>query len=174
MIQSLRQGWGSGLMVPGLGIMLNDRGRDFGLEDGDPNQIAPGKRPRHTLSPSLVAQDGAPLFAYGTRGGDGQPFTLLQLVSNLLIHGMDPQDALDAPRWSLEPLDGEPAASELALEARFPVATQAELRAMGHGVTVIEDYDLVCGTANIVQIDRERGILLGGADPRGDGVALAC
>jgi gamma-glutamyltranspeptidase / glutathione hydrolase len=174
MIQSLRQGWGSGLMVPGVGIMLNDRGRDFGLDDGDPNQIAPGKRPRHTLSPSLVARDGLPLYAYGTRGGDGQPFTLLQLISNLLIHGMDPQEALDAPRWSLEPLDGEPASSDLALEARFSAEVQAELRALGHGVTLVDAFDMVCGTANIVQVDHERGILLGGADPRGDGVALAC
>jgi gamma-glutamyltranspeptidase/glutathione hydrolase len=174
MIQSLRQSWGSGLMVPGLGVMLNDRGRDFGLEDGDPNQIAPGKRPRHTLSPSLVHRNGAPLYAYGTRGGDGQPFTLLQLICNLLVHGMDPQFALDAPRWNLEPQDGGPAAASLALEGRFSAEVQSELRAMGHPLVLTEDFDMACGTANIVQLDRERGALLGGADPRGDGVALAC
>jgi gamma-glutamyltranspeptidase/glutathione hydrolase len=174
MIQSLRESWGSNLMVPELGMMLNDRGRDFGLEDGDPNQIAPGKRPRHTLSPSMVVRDGAPLFAYGTRGGDGQPFTLLQVICNLLVHGMDPQVALDAPRWSLDPLDAGPAVAQLALESRFSAETQAQLRAMGHPVVLIDDFDMVCGTSNIVQLDRERGILLGGADPRGDGVALAC
>jgi gamma-glutamyltranspeptidase/glutathione hydrolase len=174
MIQSLRQSWGSGLMVPGLGMMLNDRGRDFGVADGDPNQIAPGKRPRHTLSPSMVFKDGAPVYAYGTRGGDGQPFTLLQLVTNLLIHGMDPQLALDAPRWTLEPQHIGPAAGDLALERRFSDVSQTELKTMGHPVVLIEDFNLVCGTANVVQLDRERGVLLGGADPRGDGVALAC
>lgn len=174
MIQSLRQSWGSGLMVPGLGVLLNDRARDFGIEDGDPNQIAPGKRPRHTLSPSLVCRNGAPVYAYGTRGGDGQPFTLLQLACDLLVHGMDPQQALDAPRWTLSPQDAGPVAADLALEANVPESVAAELRARGHPVVRIEAFDMVCGTAAIVQVDRERGVLLGGADPRGDGVALAC
>jgi gamma-glutamyltranspeptidase/glutathione hydrolase len=122
----------------------------------------------------MVFKDGAPAYAYGTRGGDGQPFTLLQLITNLLVHGMDPQLALDAPRWTLEPQDIGPAAADLALERRFSDVAETELKAMGHPVVLIEDFNLVCGTANIVQLDRERGILLGGADPRGDGVALAC
>jgi gamma-glutamyltranspeptidase/glutathione hydrolase len=173
MIQSLRQNWGSDLMVPGLGVMLNDRGQDFELEDGHANQVAPHKRCRHTLSPSLVYRDGAPVYAYGTRGGEIQPFTLLQLVTNLLVHGMDPQLALDAPRWTIEPQDAGPAVANLGLERRFAAEAQEELRRLGHPVTLIADFNLNCGTSNIVQFDRDRGVLLGGADPRGDGVALA-
>lgn len=173
MIQSLRQGFGSGLMVPEAGIMLNDRGRDFGIEDGDPNQIAPGKRPRHTLSPAMALRHGRPAYVYGTRGGDGQPFTMLQLGCNLLKFGMDPQEALDAPRWSVEPQAAGPADGKLALESRFSAETRARLESMGHPVVPADDFDFALGTACIVQIDRERGVFLAGADPRGDGVALA-
>jgi gamma-glutamyltranspeptidase/glutathione hydrolase len=173
MIQSLRQSWGSGLMVPEVGVILNDRGRDFGLADGDPNQIAPGKRPRHTLSPGMAMRDDKPAFVYGTRGGDGQPFTMIQLGCNLMAFGMDPQEALDAPRWSVEPQAAGPANGDLALEGRFAPEVRAELRSMGHPIVELEDFDFNLGTACIVQIDRERGVFLGGADPRGDGVALA-
>src|SRR5438552_4881056 len=173
MIQSRRQGWGSGVMVPDLGAMQNDRGRHVGLEDGDPTQIAPGKRPRHTLSPAMALRNGQPAFVYGTRGGDGQTFTMLQLGCNLMAFGMDPQEALDAPRWSVEPQAAGPAKGDLALEGRFAPEVRAELQAMGHPIVELEDFDFNLGTACIVQIDRERGVFLGGADPRGDGVALA-
>ena len=173
MIQSLRQPWGSALMVPEVGVVLNDRGRDFGLADGDPNQIAPGKRPRHTLSPGMALRDGRPAYVYGTRGGDGQPFTMLQLGCNLMRFGMDPQEALDAPRWSVEPQAAGPANGDLALEGRFRAEVRVELQAMGHPIVELDDFDFNLGTSCIVEIDRERGVFLGGADPRGDGIALA-
>jgi gamma-glutamyltranspeptidase/glutathione hydrolase len=173
MIQSLRQAFGSGLMVPGAGMILNDRGRDFGVDDDDPNRIAPGKRPRHTLSPAMALRDGRPAFVYGTRGGDGQPFTMLQLGCSLMKFGEDPQAALDAPRWSVEPQVAGPADGKLQLEARFSAETSTELAAMGHPVVMTSEFDDALGTACIVQIDHDRGIFLGGADPRGDGVALA-
>lgn len=173
MIQSLRQSWGSGLMVPEVGVVLNDRGRDFGLAEGDPNQIAPRKRPRHTLSPAMALRDGKPAFVYGTRGGDGQPFTMIQLGCNIMAFGMDPQEALDAPRWSVEPQAAGPSNGDLALEGRFAADVRVELQSMGHPIVELEDFDFNCGTSCIVQIDRDRGIFLGGADPRGDGVALA-
>lgn len=173
MIQSLRQGFGSGLMVPELGVMLNNRARDFGLADGDPNQIAPGKRPRHTLSPGMALRDGQPAVVYGTRGGDTQPFTMLQLSTNVLAFGMDPQEALDLPRWSVEPAPRGPGYGKLALESRFPTETVAGIQALGHETVLIDAFDDVCGTASMIQIDAARGIFLAGADPRGDGLALA-
>lgn len=173
MIHSHRQTFGSGVMVPGLGVLLNDRARDFGLDDGDVNQIAPHKRPRHTLSPSLVMRDGKPACAYGTRGGDGQPFTTLQLACNLMAFGMGPQEAIDAPRWSVEPLAAGPIRGQLEVEGRFAPEVREQLAAMGHPVLVAEDFEDGFGTAGIVQFDHERGVLLAGADARGDGVALA-
>jgi gamma-glutamyltranspeptidase/glutathione hydrolase len=174
MIQSLREPFGSGVMVPEVGIMLNDRAKDFGLADGGLNQIAPGKRPRHTLTPAMALKDGKPSFAYGTAGGDGQPFTMIQLSCNLMAFGMDPQEALDAPRWTIEPAAAGPSRAALRLEGRFSQEAAETLRAMGHSVGMLEDFSDECGRAAIVQIDYERGILLGGAEPRSDGVALAC
>jgi gamma-glutamyltranspeptidase/glutathione hydrolase len=170
MIQSLREGFGSGLMVPGLGVVLNNRARDFALADGDPNQVAPGKRPRHTLSPALVLRDGKAVAAYGTRGGDAQPYTMVQLGCNLLALGMAPQSALDAPRWTVEPAAGEPSSGAIALEGRFPADTSVGLEALGHRVVGIGEFDPSCGVASMVQSD---GAWLGGADPRGDGLALS-
>jgi gamma-glutamyltranspeptidase len=155
MIQSLREGFGSGLMVPGTGIVLSNRGRDFGLADGDPNQIAPGKRPRHTLSPALVLKDGRPVAAYGTRGGDGQPYTMGQLGCNLLALGMTPEAALAAPRWTVDTAGGVAAERSLA-----PAAD----------VKTLADFDDACGVASVVQFD---GVWRGAADPRGEGLALA-
>jgi len=172
MIQSLRQGFGCGLMVPGLGVVLNNRGRDFALADGDANQIAPGKRPRHTLSPGMVLRDGKAVAAYGTRGGDGQPYTMLQLGCNLLAFGMDPQAALDAPRWSVEPAQKGPRAGKVTLEGRFSQETVAGLAALGHETAAIDDFDASCGVASMIQFDGKRRTWLGGSDPRGSGLAL--
>jgi gamma-glutamyltranspeptidase / glutathione hydrolase len=176
MIQSLRQAFGSGLMVPGLGVMLNDRARDFGMDDDDPNRIAPGKRPRHTLSPAMALRDGKPTFVYGTRGGDSQPFTMLQVGYGLMGFHMDPQEAIDAPRWSIDPPGAAPGDGRLSIESRFSADTLSELEAMGHPIELLADFDdrmNGCGTASVIQIDHERGVFLAGADPRGDGVALA-
>jgi gamma-glutamyltranspeptidase/glutathione hydrolase len=173
LIQSLREPFGSGLMVPGVGIMLNDRAKDFGIADGDPNQIAPGKRPRHSLTPAMALKNGKPAFAYGTSGGDGQPYTVLQLHTNLLAFGMDPQEALDAPRWTIDPAPAGPAKGSIAFEDRVSQETLDGLAALGHPVKTVEGFSDDCGRASVVQIDYERGILLGGADPRSDGAALA-
>lgn len=173
MIQSLREGFGSGLMVPGTGIVLSNRGRDFSLAEGDPNQIAPGKRPRHTLSPALVLKDGKPVAAYGTRGGDGQPFTMIQLHCNLLAFGMEPQESLAAPRWTVEPAARGPREGAIALEGRFPAGARRDVEGRGHHVSVIDDFDPSCGVGAMVQFDAARGTWVGGADPRGEGSALA-
>ncbi|MPZ14842.1 MAG: gamma-glutamyltransferase [Chloroflexi bacterium] len=176
LIQSLRKQFGSGLVVPGTGIVLNDRARDFGIEAGDPNQIAPGKRPRHTLSPALALRGGRPAVAYGTAGGDVQTFTMLQLSCNLLAFGMGPQEAVDAPRWTAIPPEPGPARARVGLEGRFPAGVIQELESMGYHVTLLPAFEVepnVGSVANIVQIDNDRGVYLAGADPRADGVALA-
>lgn len=176
LIQSLRKPFGSGLVVPGTGIVLNDRGRDFGVEDGDPNQIGPGKRPRHTLTPAMALRGGKPAYAYGTAGGDVQPFTMLQLSCNLLVFGMGPQGAVDAPRWAVIPPEPGPAGAIVGLEARFPASVAEELEALGYQIRMLSAFEIEANlgsVASVVQIDHERGILLGGADPRADGVALA-
>lgn len=173
MIQSLREGFGSGLMVPELGVILSNRGRDFSLDDGDPNQIAPRKRPRHTLSPALVLKDGHPVAAYGTRGGDVQPFTMVQLGCNLLAYGLSPQASVSAPRWTVEPAAKGPQQGEIALEGRFPAGLGDALRGLGHSTAGIADFDPNCGVASMIQFDPVQGVWLGGADPRGEGSALA-
>lgn len=173
MIQSLRQPFGSRLMAPGTGVMLNDRALDFGIQEDDPNCIAPGKRPRHTLSPAMAFTDRGPAFVYGTSGGGGQPYTMVQLSCNLMAFGMDPQEAVEAPRWCIDPREADPRAGKLGLEARFSDECRAGLAALGHPMATFDDFDDVCGTSAAIHIDQDRGVLLAGADPRGDGVALA-
>lgn len=175
LIQSLRKPFGSGVVVPGTGILLNDRGRDFGIDDGDPNQIAPGKRSRHTLTPAIATRGGRPAFAYGTAGGDVQPFTMLQLSCNLLVYGIDPQEAVDAPRWTVIPAEPGPPGT-LGLEGRFAPNVRAELAALGYKLEIQPDFDDRANygsVASAIQIDHERGVYLAGADPRADGIALA-
>jgi gamma-glutamyltranspeptidase / glutathione hydrolase len=177
LIQSLRKPFGSGVVVPGTGILMNDRGRDFGIEAGDPNQIAPGKRSRHTLTPAIAVRGGRPAYAYGTAGGDVQPYTMLQLSTNLLIHGMGPQEAVDAPRWTVVPAEPGPAeGAKLGLEDRFNASTYSELEALGYTLQLLpafEDRANLGSVAAAIQIDHERGVFLAGADPRADGIALA-
>lgn len=176
LIQSLRKPFGSGVVVPGTGILLNNRGRDFGLDDGDPNQIAPGKRSRHTLTPALAIRNGRPAFAYGTAGGDVQPYTMLQLSCDLLVFGLGPQEAIDAPRWTAVPSEPGPAGAALGLEGRFTAEARRQLESLGYRVEMepdFEDRGSYGSVASAIQIDHERGIFLAGADPRADGIALA-
>ena len=99
MIQSVHESFGCGIVVDGTGIILNNRMQGFNLEPGHPNEIAPHKRPAHTLSPAMVFKDNAPWLALGTPGGMGQTQFLAQILSNLIDFGMDIQQAIEAPRW---------------------------------------------------------------------------
>jgi gamma-glutamyltranspeptidase/glutathione hydrolase len=174
LIQSLYSGWGSGVLVPGTGITLHNRGFGFRLEDGHPNALAPGKRPFHTLIPGFALRDGQPYLAFGTRGADGQPQTGVQVLTNLLDLGLDPQAALEAPRWvHSAPGDRFPK-NAVVLESRFGPSVAESLSARGHQVILTEDpVDLIMGTVQLIQVDPERGCYLGASDPRGDGCALA-
>ncbi len=173
LIQSLYNAWGSGVLVPGTGVLLQNRGYSFKLVDGHANALAPRKRPMHTLIPGFALRDGRPWLAFGTRGADGQPQTGVQLVMGLLDFGLDPQAAVEAPRW----VHGAPstrfAPDAVVLETRFDPGVAASLEARGHHVVRTGALDDVMGTAQLIQVDLERGCYVAGSDPRGDGVALA-
>ena len=98
-INSVFSGFGSGVVIPGLGFALQNRGAGFVIDDGHPNQVAPRKRPFHTIIPGFVTQDGEPLLAFGLMGGSMQPQGHTQLLLNMLVFGMDPQEAVDAARF---------------------------------------------------------------------------
>jgi gamma-glutamyltranspeptidase/glutathione hydrolase len=175
-IHSVAFSWGSGIMVPGTGVLLNNRaGRSFFLDSTHPNGVAPGRRPMHTLLAWIVAgPDGMPAFVGGTPGGDGQVQWNMQLLSHLLDHGLDVQEAVEAPRFTVFPgtdadTIGKP--DELRCEDRLGRATLEELSRRGHSVKEVGAWG-AGGGAQVIAIDRARGTLAGGSDPRQDGCAL--
>jgi gamma-glutamyltranspeptidase / glutathione hydrolase len=177
MIQSVAFVWGSGVMVPGTGVLLNNRaGRGFYVDENHPNRVRPRVRPMHTLTVWALADDaGRPLVAGGTPGGDGQVQWNVQLISHLVDHGLGLQAAVEAPRFTVWPgSDADVVGSppELRCEARLGATTLDALRARGHDVRVLGDWD-GGGGAQLVALDREHGTLRGASDPRLDGCALA-
>ena len=173
LIQSLYAAFGSGVHVPGTGITLHNRGFGFVLTPGHPNELAPRKRPMHTLMPGFGLRDGRPWLAFGTRGADGQPQTGLQIVTALLDLGLDLQAAIEAPRWvHSAPGDRFPRTA-LVLESRFAPDIAAQLEQRGHHVLLADPLDTIMGTVQLIQIDEARGCYIAASDPRGDGVALA-
>ncbi len=167
--------FGSGVTVPGTGVLLNNRaGRSFVLRPGHPNALEPGKRPMHTLNCYMVLKDGEPFIAGGTPGGDGQPQWNMQMLFLMLDHGMGPQAAADFPRWISSPGTdvislGKP--FEVRMESRFPEETAKALREKGHTVHMSGAW-AGGGGAQIIMRDPETGVLLGGSDRRLRGMAL--
>lgn len=127
-IQSNFYGFGSGIVVPGTGIALQNRGYGFTLERGHPNEVGPRKRPFHTIIPGFVMQEGVPFMAFGVMGGSMQPQGHLQVIARMADMGENPQAASDAPRWRIMP-DGR-----LLLEDTMPEVSVAGLEARGHRV----------------------------------------
>jgi gamma-glutamyltranspeptidase / glutathione hydrolase len=161
LVNSLFHPWGSGIVAPGTGVLLHNRGAGFVLEPGHPNRLAPGRRPLHTLIPALAYAGGEPVMAFGVMGADYQPFGHVQLVQGIADHGLDVQAAIDLPRAmrAYEPLlaeDGIPAAAREGLAAR------------GHRVVAA---GAPLGGAQAIWVDRESGVLAGGSDQRKDGFA---
>lgn len=165
-IQSNYMGFGSGVVVPGTGISLQNRGAGFSLEVGHPNEVGPRKRPFHTIIPGFVRDsDGAPRMAFGLMGGPMQAQGHVQLALRILRHGQNPQAAADAPRWRV--LEGRKVAVEPGLDALVGAA----LRARGHELTLeATDSAFAFGGAQIV-LRTESGYVAG-SDPRKDGLAL--
>lgn len=166
-IQSLYAGFGSGLLEPETGVMLQNRAALFTLEEGHPNRVAPGKRPFHTLTPMLATRDGALAFTIGTPGGDSQPQSLLQIVNNMLLFGMTPQEAVEAPRFRSR------GGLNLALEDRIPPAVRTELEALGHELQIIPGWTATFGGAQMILVNPGSATLTAAADPRREAYAIA-
>jgi len=167
MIQSLFHSLGSGLVVPGTGIVVHNRGSLFSLDPNHPNRLAPRKRPFHTLCPALALREGKPWLAWGTPGGLGQTHTLTQVLNNILLFGMSPQEAIDAPRLRWYP------DRRLAIEDRVPVAVREALEARGYTVRPRRGWTAEFGGAQAILIDPANGTKRAGADRRREGWALA-
>jgi len=172
LIQSLYSSFGAGVMDARTGVMLHNRGSAFSLDPDGPNRLEPRKRPLHTLIPAMAFRDDAPWLAFGTMGGDGQPQTHLQLLGHILDHGMDVQTAIEQPRWLTGQWDGDEPLEALHLESRYPDRVFNTLAALGHPIVHAGPWDRRMGHAQAIEVDRTNGFLKGGADPRGDGLAL--
>ncbi len=160
-IQSNYQEFGSGIVVPGTGISLQNRGANFTLDPTKDNYLQPGKKSYHTIIPGFLCKDGRPVGPFGVMGAFMQPQGQLQVLLNTIDFGMNPQEALDAPRFQW--IEGK----KIQLEQGVPAHIAQELAAMGHEVEVIED-PLLMGRGEIIwRTDEE--MLAGGSEPRCDG-----
>lgn len=170
-IKSLFMGFGSGIVARGTGVWLQNRGSGFSLEAGHPNELAPGKRPYHTIIPGMLLRDGGFYGCFGVMGGFMQPQGHFQVLSAMLDDGLDPQEALNRPRWMVA--DGQPN-GELLLEEGVPVQAMAALAEKGHRVRPVSGWGRrVFGRGQIILRDTESGVLQGGSEPRADGLAAA-
>ncbi|MGH6945346.1 MAG: gamma-glutamyltransferase [Geminicoccaceae bacterium] len=163
-INSLFSGFGTGIVGPKSGVVLQNRGSSFRLIEGHPNVIEPRKRPMHTIIPGMLGKDGRAVMPFGVMGGHFQPVGHTLLLTNMLDLGLDPQEALAAPRSFA--FDGE-----LRLEAPIPEKVAEDLRCRGHNIVRLA---APVGGGQAIWIDHERGVLIGGSEPRKDGCALGC
>lgn len=170
-IQSLYHECGSGFVGGESGVLLQNRGSFFSLDDEHVNRLEPGKRTFHTLMPGMLLREGSPHLVYGTMGGEGQPQTSTALVTRVVDAGHEVQQAIDAPRWLYGRTWGEDT-RDLRVECRFPPDVVEGLRRRGHPVRVVDDFDDAMGHAQAIEVDASRGLLMGGADPRGEGSAV--
>lgn len=170
-IQSIFHDFGSAEVGGDTGILLQNRGSAFSLDPEHPNSLKPGKRPFHTLIPAMLLRDEKPYLVYGTMGGEGQPQTHAAMVTRLVDFGYDVQQAIEAPRWLMGRTWGAKT-QDLSLEGRISDEVMRELKLRGQPVKILEDWNDNMGHAQAIRIDREGGFLEGGADPRGDGLAI--
>jgi gamma-glutamyltranspeptidase / glutathione hydrolase len=164
MIQSNYLGFGSGVVVPGTGISLQNRGHGFNRIAGHPNEVGAGKRPFHTIIPSFVMRDGKPFMSFGVMGGHVQPQGHVQMLVRMLDYGLNPQAASDAPRWTVNP------DATVSLESGTPQQTIDGLKVLGHNVVTPAMADFAFGGAQLIQ--RVEGGYVAGSDHRKDGCAV--
>ena len=192
-INSNYWGFGTGIVPKGFGFTLQNRGHNFSLDPNHPNALQPRKRPYHTIIPAMVTRSPSPsgrptgmlregisegqgegksLFAsYGVMGGFMQPQGHVQVLSALVDHGLDPQSALDLPRFCM---DAETSGGRVALEEGIPANVFSDLERMGHPVYSVGGYDRsLFGRGQVILRDPETGVLCAGSDPRADGCAMA-
>jgi gamma-glutamyltranspeptidase/glutathione hydrolase len=162
LINSLFSSFGSAICTEQTGVLFNNRGSGFVLDATHPNAFGPAKRPMHTIIPGLLMRDGRCEITYGVMGAHYQPMGHVQLVTNTVDFGMDVQAAIDAPRAFF---DGD----LTVVERGMPVSTVEGLRSLGHNVVVAPTP---WGGAQAIRIDWQRGVLIGGSEPRKDGCAI--
>ncbi len=170
-IQSIYHEFGSGIIPEGTGVVLQNRGSFFSLDSSHVNALAPGKRTFHTLNPAMLVKDERPVLVYGTMGGEGQPQTQAALVTRIVDYGMSVQAAIEAPRWLYGRTWGA-SSNTLKLEGRIPENIRLALAEKGHDIEVLAEFTDVMGHAGAIWIDPDTDVKFGGADPRGDGVAI--
>jgi gamma-glutamyltranspeptidase/glutathione hydrolase len=163
--QSLNYFFGSGMMIPGMGIIMNNEMSDFTWVSGYPNSIEGGKRPKSNMTPTIVFKDGEPFLILGTPGGSRITSAMVQILVNVIDFGMTITDAIDAPRF-------HPVREHLVMENRFSSKVMKKLKKKGHVLHVAGPLDVYFGGAHAILIDAANGTLNGGADPRRDGKAL--
>ena len=166
-IQSLFQSFGSGLLEPETGVVLQNRGALFSLDPAHPNIVAPRKRPYHTLTPLMALRGDDLAFTLGTPGGDGQTQSLTQIINYLLLFGFTPQEAIEAPRFRSYP------GLRVAIEDRFSPGVFEELTALGHQLDVVPGWTATFGGAQMIRVDPERGTLVVASDPRREAYGIA-
>jgi len=164
-IQSNYKGFGSGIVVKGTGIALQNRGANFSLDPSSDNFLSPGKRPYHTIIPGFLSKAGEAVGPFGVMGGFMQPQGHVQVVMNLADFGLNPQEALDAPRWRWD------ADKRVFIEEAFPKSAAGSLAAWGHEIEVSDDVSSF-GRGQMILRDSE-GTLAGATEPRADGCVAA-
>jgi gamma-glutamyltranspeptidase / glutathione hydrolase len=171
-INSNYMGFGTGIVPKGWGFTLQNRGHNFSLDPNHPNCLAPGKRPYHTIIPAMVTRetDNSLYASYGVMGGFMQPQGHVQVLSALHDAGLDPQSALDLPRFCI---DVDEAGGRVAIEEGMPKATMNALQKMGHPLYEVSGYErALFGRGQVILRDPETGVLYAGSDPRADGCAM--
>jgi len=171
-IQSVFAPFGSRIIAGDTGVIMNNRLCSFGLDPAKANSLKPGKRPAHTLNTYMIFRQNEVFAVGGSPGADEQPQTNFQIIHDLVDLNMDPQSAVEAPRWSHQP--GTPPRDQLPealrMEEGFDQATLDGLHSKGHKISVVDRWSF--GSAKIIVRDRENGCWLGGADPRRVAYAL--
>ncbi|QOY89065.1 gamma-glutamyltransferase [Paludibaculum fermentans] len=166
-IQSIYSGWGSGVVMEGLGFPLQNRGGGFVLDPKHPNVLAPRKRPFHTIIPAFMEKDDIHI-GFGIMGGPNQPLAHAQFVSNLVDEGMNIQMALESPRFTK---DG-PSGCDVQIENRVPAATLQQLTGKGHKLAIRGAYSTNMGRGAVVLYNSKTKVKQAAADPRSDGAAI--
>lgn len=165
-IQSNYMGFGSGIVIPGTGIALQNRGADFSLDENHPNYLKPKKRTYHTIIPGFLTKDGVAVGPFGVMGGYMQPQGHFQVVTNTIDYLLNPQAALDAPRWQW--VGGK----KVHVEPEFPNYLVQALQRKGHDIEVLPDTGSF-GRGQIIWRNPETGVLAGGTESRTDGMVAA-
>ncbi len=166
LINSVFMSFGSGLVVPDAGIALHNRGVSFSLDPGHSNCLEPRKLPYHTLIPGMVTRKGELWASYGVMGAMQQAQGHLQALTNMIDFGLDPQQALDAPRFSVRLGEG------IALESIANAAVGRDLASRGHRIMMTPPHGILFGSGQIIARDTDSGVLTGGSEPRADGFAV--